>query len=189
MLATIWVQIVWEAISGDVSSWTRTWEREDYKANMQYVNKQVNPVVTMAQSLWRPWRRYGSVTEYHLKAGTLKAMTKTRNRIPTHHHLWISSEAVTSFSFSGWAPCQIWAATELGYLSQRKRAQCPADSVVTANSSGTLTCLLNTSALPLFYSPAALHALCLAVKSHQSERTILWASRGLACCISQNPFN
>ena len=55
MLATIWVQIIWEAISGDVSSWTRTWEREDYKANMQYVNKQVNPVVTMAQSLWRPW--------------------------------------------------------------------------------------------------------------------------------------
>ena len=143
----------------------------------------------VAQSLWRPWRRHGSVTEYHLKAGTLKAMTKTRNRIPTHHHLWISSEAVTSFSLSGWAPCQIWAATELGYLSQRTRAQCPADSVVTANSSGTLTCLLNTSALPLFYSPAALHALCLAVKSHQSERTILWASRGLACCISQNPFN
>lgn len=30
---------------------------------MQYVNEQVNPVVTMAQSLWRPWETSQNMTQ------------------------------------------------------------------------------------------------------------------------------
>lgn len=119
----------------------------------------------VAQSLWRPWRRHGSVTEYHLKAGTLKAMTKTWNRIPTHlRHLWISSEAVTWFSSvvehlaksellrsSGtWAKGNEHSVSWLCGHSQFKR-----------NTHMSFEHISTT--LVLF--PCSFHALCLAVKS------------------------
>lgn len=77
---------------------------------------------------------------------------------------------------------KLCASPELKCLSKRKRAQSPADCRGGRFESHTRM-PLNRAALLPFHSPAAFCALCSAVKAHQSERTILRASRALACCM------
>lgn len=135
------------------------------------------------------WHRSGLITEDHLEGCVPKATIKTWNIKPTHQNPRRSYEVVVSFSPNSWAASQglgfYWAQV----LEQKKMSLGPSWLHCQGQIELSTCRALNTSALPLFYSPEAPRTLCSAVTSHQSERTILWASRGLACFISQNLFN